>query len=409
MNAHHSTSTTLNQAPENEPGEHSHAQDVFGPSVRVQLAWRDLEAAVAAGVIVPSVARSLWDTWAASGAPTRVGPTGVSAPPPPGTAHSPRPARASGPRFSFTNTLYYFGGLLAIGAMTLFMTLGWELFGPWGVLALALGYMAGALLVSSNLLGKGLRTPAGILATLAVCLVPLAVWALQSGLGLWPVGGPDNYRDYHRLIDGRWLTLELATLAAAVVLLWRYRLPFMVMPVAVTLWYLSMDVAHMLMAKDGFDWRFTRDVSLVFGLFTCALAVWVDLRTRLATEAEDRQDFAFWLYLFGALMFWAGLSLRGSENELGKALYALINVGLVFVGAVIGRRVFTVLGGLGVAGYLGHLSYRVFADSLWFPFALTLLGLGVVALGIGWQRHEARVHERLSSCLPRFLQPLTRA
>lgn len=391
-------------------GEAAHAQDLFRPSVRVQLAWRDVEDAVAAGAIAPSSAHALWAIWAAPGAHTRVG---SSAPQLDGRASSPLavapPPMAPGPRFSFTNTLYYFGGLLAIGAMTLFMTLGWELFGPWGVLALALGYMAGALLVSSNLLGKGLRTPAGILATLAVCLVPLAVWALQSGLGLWPVGGPDNYRDYHRLIDGRWLTLELATLAAAVVLLWRYRLPFMVMPVAVTLWYLSMDVAHMLMAKDGFDWRFTRDVSLVFGLFTCALAVWVDLRTRLATEAEDRQDFAFWLYLFGALMFWAGLSLRGSENELGKALYALINVGLVFVGAAIARRVFTVLGGLGVAGYLGHLSYRVLADSLWFPFALTLLGLGVVALGIGWQRHEARVHERLSSCLPRFLQPLTRA
>lgn len=32
--------------------------------------------------------------------------------------------------------LCHFDGLLAIGAMTLFMTLGWELFGAWGVLLL---------------------------------------------------------------------------------------------------------------------------------------------------------------------------------------------------------------------------------------------------------------------------------
>lgn len=399
--------------------EETHAEDVFLPSVRVQLAWSDVEAAVESGAIVPSQAHALWASWAAPGSRTRMTPEQVrdvarafaeteregDEPP----AWADRQPVAAGPRFSFTNTLYYFGGMLAIGAMTLFMTLGWELFGPWGVLALALGYMAGALLVARQLLGRGLPTPAGILATLAVCLVPLAVWALQSGLGLWPVDGPSSYRDYHRLIDWRWLTLELVTLGAAVVMLKLYRLPFMVMPVAVTLWYLSMDVAHMLMVKDGFDWQFTRDVSLVFGLFTCALAVWVDLRTRLARDSQDRQDFAFWLYLFGALMFWGGLSLRDSHSEMGKLLYALLNVGLVFVGAAIGRRVFTVLGAIGVAGYLGHLAYRVFADSLLFPFALTLLGLGVVALGIWWQRHEAALHDTLAGWLPPALRPLARA
>ncbi len=394
--------------PREEPPrwESTHTEDVFQPAVRVQLTWRDVQDAVEKGAIVSSEAHALWASWAAPGSPLR-----VKAPPPaPAVDTQPQALehapRDTGPRFSFTNTLYYFGGMLAIGAMTLFMTLGWELFGAWGVFALAVGYLGGALLVAGNLLQKGLPTPAGILATLAVCLVPLAVWAFQSGIGLWPEGGPDSYRDYHRYIDWRWLTLELATLAAAVVLLYRYKLPFMVMPVAVTIWYLSMDVAHMLMQKEGFDWQFTRDVSLVFGLATCAIAVWVDLRTRMATEAEDRQDFAFWLYLFGAIMFWCGLSLRESDSELSKFLYALINVFLVFLGAAIGRRVFTVLGAIGVAGYLGYLAYRVFQDSLLFPFALTLLGLAVVALGIWWQRHEEAIHARLASWLPAALRPL---
>ena len=61
-----------------------------------------------------------------------------------------------------------------------------------------------------------------------------------------------------------------------------------------------------------------------------------------------------------------------------------------------------------MAGYLSHLGYRVFADSLLFPFVITLLGLGVVALGIWWQRHEAALHERLSAWLPPALRPLTR-
>lgn len=411
-----SSSDNPDTMPSEEPTrwEITQTEDVFLPSVRVQLGWMDVQAAVERGAILPSEAHALWASWASPGSPLRVSaPTmGLDTEPQPLETALAVPvapasqARHVGPVFSFTNTLYYFGGMLAIGAMTLFMNLGWELFGAWGVFALALGYLVGALSVAGHLLRRDLRTPAGILATLAVCLVPLAVWAFQSGIGLWPEGGPDNYRDYHRYIDWRWLTLELATLAAAVVLLWRYKLPFMVMPVAVTLWYLNMDLAHMLMQKDGYDWPFTRKVSLVFGLATCAVAMWVDLRTRRATEAEDRQDFAFWLYIFGAIMFWGGLSLSNSNSELNKLLYALLNVGLVFLGAAIGRRIFTVLGALGVAGYLGYLAYRVFEDSLLFPFALSLLGLGVVALGIWWQRNETAIHARLVNWLPAALKPL---
>jgi len=357
-------------------------------SASVIVSEAELEAAVRDGVITGPQSRQLWERWVQLARVQATVPGGL----------------APGPRFGFTNVLYYFGGMVAIGAMTLFMTLGWHKFGDWGLLAIALAYLVACLLVADNLKGRGLGTPAGILATLAVCLVPLALWALQSGLGQWPPGGPSSYRAYHTHIDWRWLTLEFGTLAAAVVMLWRYRLPFMVMPVAVTVWYMYMDVASLLMQQAGFEYKFMRDMSLVFGIGTCLMAMWVDMRSRLAS-GEWRQDFAFWLYIFGTIMFWCGLSLQDSGSEWGKALYALINIGLVFLGAAIGRRVFTVFGAFGVAGYLAYLSHRVFRDSMLFPFALTLLGLAVVALGIWWQRHEKQIEARLSAWLPAGLRP----
>ena len=372
--------------------------DVFAPHVQVQLHWLDIEAAVRRGAINPAEAHGLWAEWADPGNPRRV--VRKSAPPAP-VANVPQ-----GARFTFSHVLYYFGGLLTIGAMSLFMTLAWAALGAWGSAVLAAGYLFAAWRVAVHLKDKELPIPAGILATLAVCLVPLVVWSVQVGLGWWPEGGSSQFGHYHQQINWRWLTLEFATLAAAVVMLRAIQLPFMVMPVAVTLWYLNMDLAHLMMQKEGFDWQFTRDVSLVFGLGTCALALWVDVRTRQATEDAARQDFAFWLYIFGAIMFWAGLSLRDSDNEWGKAVYGAINLVLVFWGAAIGRRVFTVLGGLGVAIYLGYLSHRVFQDSLAFTFALTLLGLGVVALGVWWQRREADIHAALAGWLPAPLRVL---
>ena len=367
---------------------------VASPDTRVALCQADLSDAAHAGLITPQQAQLLWARWSAAGSAMPV-------------ASAVQGAGMGGPRFSFTNTLYYFGGMVAIGAMTLFMTLGWQSFGAWGLAAISAAYLLACLKVADHLKARSLAVPAGILATLAVCLVPLLVWSVQHGMGWWPPGGAERYSAYHTHVNWRWLTLEFGTLAAGVVMLWRYRLPFMVMPIAVTLWYMNMDVAHAIWTDtDHWDWQFIRDVSLVFGMATVFIALWVDVRSRRALVSEWRQDYAFWLYLFGTLMFWGGLSLRDSDSEWGKALYCLINLVLVFAGAAIGRRVFTVFGGLGVTMYLGHLSYKVFGDSILFPFLLTLLGLGVVALGIWWQRHEAQINQRLSAWLPAGLRPV---
>jgi hypothetical protein len=238
------------------------------------------------------------------------------------------------------------------------------------------------------------------MATLAVVMVPLAVFGAQMALGSWDDSKP--YRDYHVFIDWRWIVMEFATLAIGALLLWRYRFPFMLMPIAVTLWYMSMDLVPFLFG-DLRDWEIRKFISLWFGLAMVLLAFWVDLRSR------HSRDYAFWLYLFGVLTFWGGLSLMDSGSEWGKLAYCGINVAMILLGAVLGRRVFAVFGGLGLAGYLGHLSWRVFKDSLVFPFALSALGLAIIWLGVLWQRREAEVSVRLRALLPAALRELIEA
>jgi hypothetical protein len=346
----------------------------------LQIDRAALDAAAADGIVTAEQADALWRYWSAQRAA--------------------RPDVA--PRFSITHILYYLGGMIAIGAMTLFMNLGWERFGSWGLFGIAVAYAIACIAVCRSLDARGLPIPAGILATLAIALVPLATWAFQSAMGWWPPGGAgEHYRAYHTHIDWRWITLEFVTLIAAVIGIWRLRYPFMVMPVAVTLWYMSMDLARMIVFSDrpGWsEWQYYRDFSLVFGLGMLAVALWVDVRGR-RSYAEGR-DFAFWLYLFGTLAFWSGLTMQNSDSEFGKFVYLLVNLGLVAAGAVIGRRVLVVFGGLGVACYLGYLASRVFRDSLLFPFALTLIGLGIVAAGIWWQKNEARISQSLRARLP---------
>jgi hypothetical protein len=313
------------------------------------------------------------------------------------------------PSFRFTHVLYYLGGLIAIGAMSLFMTLGWERFGGWGLFFIAIAYAGAGLWLTEFLLNsRRLPIPAGITATFVVVVTPLAVYGLQSALGWWEEGRVlrDSLAnvDWRSYIDWRLMFIELATLASGVVMLWRYRLPFLVMPIAVTLWYFSMDLSPFLFRYTHMIWEFRVFISLGFGMLIVLLAFWVDIRTR-----HDK-DYAFWLYVFGVITFWSALSIALSifypENELLKFIYLCINLMLIVVGAMLTRRVFAVFGGLGAAGYLGHLAYNVFEDSMMFPFVLTIIGLGVIYLGIIWQRHEEMLSSKLRDMLPRPVREL---
>ena len=53
--------------------EATQMEDVFLPSVRVQLGWSDVENAVDQGAIVPAQAHALWASWALPGSATRLG------------------------------------------------------------------------------------------------------------------------------------------------------------------------------------------------------------------------------------------------------------------------------------------------------------------------------------------------
>jgi hypothetical protein len=375
------------------------------PAVLVSEA--DLRAAARAGLLADAQVAPLWTRLQQAGR----GQGGGAAARPAADGVPARQVHES-PHFGFTHLLYYFGGLLAIGAATLFLTEAFQRLGAWAVLAISLAYLGACVLASQRLQARGLGIPAGILATLAVCLVPLATWALQHGLGWWPEGGvgdTGHYRQYHSHIDWRWLTLELVTLAAAAVALWALRHPFLMMPVAITLWYTSMDLARLIVAPDGgaATWAFYRDFSMGFGGLMVLLAFWIDVRSR--GPGGSGRDYPFWLYLLGMLTFWGALSARDSDRELDKLVYGLLNLGFVLLGVLLQRRVFTVLGGLGVAAYLGHLSWKVFKDSLLFPLALTVIGLGVIALGVWWQRHEARwqavLRQRVPAAWLRWLPP----
>jgi len=346
---------------------------------------RDFRDAVQAGIITADQAERLGRFYADAAASAT--PAASAAAPP--------------ARFDLPHLLWYAGALLIMGAMGAFTTLAFAALGARALLVIALGYAAVFACAGHRLWhDKGLRVPGGLLIAVAVSMAPLATWSFQEMMGWWGSGGtPGDIRDFHRWIRGGFIPMELATIAAALLARRFYRFPFLLFVAAVAVWFLSMDLADWLRGSERMDWALRRNVSLAFGLVLVPLAWAVDLRGR---QVDD----GFWLHLVGAVTFWCGLTFQDSGSELGRFVYFLVNLGLLGLAVFLSRRVYAVFGAIGVMVYLGYLAGKVFRDFVTFPFALTLLGVAVIWLGILYQRNAARIEAALLARLPGWLMRL---
>jgi len=303
------------------------------------------------------------------------------------------------PRFELVNLLWYAGALIVLGAMGLFSTTAFGLWGDKALLVTSAAY-AVAFTIAGAYLWKvrGLRTPGGLLVTCAVGMAPLFIFALQSLYGHSPIDAAGVYKDFYVWIKSSWLPMEVGTIVAALLALVFFPFPFLVMIVSFALWFMSMDLTPWLMNMETFTWEQRANVSMLFGLVMLALAWLVDLRRWRGG------DFAFWLHLFGLMAFWGGLTSQHSGDEFGRAIYCAINVGLVFLALFLMRRAYAVFGGIGITLYLGHLADEVFKDSILFPFALSGIGILFIAAGLLFHRYGRAISETLGELLPAHLK-----
>jgi hypothetical protein len=312
---------------------------------------------------------------------------------------------ASAPRFDLTHVLWYAGALIIIGAMGLFTNEAFNRMGGWALAGCGAAYLVIFIAAGDYLWRKpGLRVPAGLLVTVAISMVPLIIYGIQDALDLWKyaLGDPGNYKNFYPYINGSWVYMETGAIIAALVAVWRYPFPFILLVAAVALWFMSMDLGMWLTrTPDGYDdWQVRQNVSIIFGLVMIVAAWTVDVLRR------DGPDFPFWIHIFGVMAFWGALTATGGGTEFDKALYCLLCAGMIGFGVFLNRRVYAVFGALGVATYLGYLASEVFPDVLLFSFALSAIGLAVIALGLLLHRNYGKLETTLNENMPEALRRL---
>jgi len=306
---------------------------------------------------------------------------------------------AEQPSFSLIHILYYLGALIVISAMGWFMDSSWDAFGGAGIFAIASAYAflfiaCGIKLNQHN----HLKIPAGLFITMAVCMTPLAIYGLQRWLNIWAYDDPGEYRSFYLWTKGGWFTMEIATIATGLLALRFLKFTFLIIPIALSLWFFSMDLTSIVFQADGSNPLARQWVSIAFGLCMIAASYIIDLRSKT--------DFSFWGYIFGATIFWVALFLMDDANEVSRFVFFLTNISLIALSVFLHRKIFLVFGGIGVFVYFEHLASSFFENTIFFPFALSALGLALLYIAIVLNKHGAKVEAAFISILPQWLQNL---
>lgn len=279
--------------------------------------------------------------------------------------------------------VYYIGALLILSAFGWFLGNQWEELGSTGIFIVSSCYALLFVFLGRVIYFREKYPVAGgLLFTCAVGMVPLIVYSLEAMTGIWPGENPGRYHNYYIWINGSWIVMELATIVAAFAALRKIKFSFLVMPAAIAFWFLSMDLAEIVISGE-LTGEIRSWVSVIVGLLILAIGYGID-------KLSEKIDFAFWIYLAGLLSFWGGLTSIPSTNELGKFIYCLINVGLIAASLKLQRKSFAVFGAFGLFGYLGHLAWDIFENSLLFPMALAFIGMMMIVGTVQYQKNYSK-------------------
>lgn len=293
--------------------------------------------------------------------------------------------------------LYYGGSLLIISALTWLLGSCWQAFGAGGLLAVSLAYfivfLVAAFIVHDRL---KLKMAGSLLFCVAIAVVPLVVYSILKLYDFWP--NQHEYSDFYIWIKGRWVVLEICTIAVALPLLLKTKFPFMMFLICFCLWFMSMDLAPLIFGENSISWTARAHISKVFGTVMLLVAYIVHLK--------KGKDFAFWLYLFGLITLISGFSVFYNDDTLQLVVLLCIHILMLVFAIFLRQPVFMVFGVIGISEFLSRVSYIWFKDSPLFPFSLTLIGVALLASGIVYQKHSKKIDTIISSRTPAFLAAL---
>ena len=271
------------------------------------------------------------------------------------------------------------GVLLVIGAHAWWSTKGYEAMGIGIVLALTLLWQAGFLAAAEWAKRAGYGLIESGFAAIVAFYTPLTIYSIERLLGAR--FDHDDFADFYPWISGGWVFMELGAIAVAAALMYRYRRPFLTLPLTLFTGFLLMDATVRIVGNDGWDDEGTiKKVVLAGGIMLGLVAAALDYR--------GWRRFAFWPHATSIWLVAWGLPLCTGAHT--RSLFAVAAIDLV-VGVWLARIVYLASGGI-----IGWIALSMSAHGAAFPFILMAGGLLFIVTAIWLARADSPLRSWLS-------------
>ena len=291
------------------------------------------------------------------------------------------PSRLSpeaGPGLNAVMVAYTVGAVIVLFAMGWFMIDRWRDLGPPGVLAIAIAFGAVLVIAARMLRTAGYPAAAGWTTALAVVMAPLAMWAFMRLTNLWP--DPQNvFANEPTMQSWLWLTLELTTIAAALIALRFNRFPHLALEIAVAA-ALTVPALAIIIYGADFGLRYMSEW-LLHAMGAALIAIGYAIHRR----GEDK-EMSNWFYLVGLSCTSIAWGFGWGEHNSTRMALPLVALAALAAAIYLRRRVFFLFGILGVFAWLGYLAFDVFREVASFPVVLATFGISVILLTVLAQR-----------------------
>jgi len=280
----------------------------------------------------------------------------------------------------------YLGLLLVAGASVALVAVYWDELGAWGVLALAVAYLAGYLVASEILRRRELTEPADVIEAVAVAWVGLATYAVQELAGFWPEGASD-IGGIHRGLP----TIAIVGIAAAALFLALRPDPLLLVPMAAATAVLMLDLTELVFGATLDDLSERQNVAFVLplGIAWIAVGLWLDV--------TDRRPFATWAHWCGLLLAGFAVVQMIPKTVPGFTVIGILGATSLFFSAFVRHWSFTVVGAAGVLmatvasfGEFGRLA----------PVAAAVAGLALIFVGLRWSRWRESIRLTVLAWMP---------
>ena len=300
--------------------------------------------------------------------------------------------------------LYYIGGLIMLCAMTFLMSDTIQHSTYTMILLLGTLYALLFLGVGEFLWRKNEKLPAGILYFLFIAAIGFIVMDIEKMTGFFPhFSDMDKIPNYWDLCRFPVIVLSALTIVVNTILQKFRPISLLAVPTIFCSYAIFMMIVDFIYGYKNITPTIFFTSNVIFG---AGLSIVGFIKDRFA-----KADYSMWMYLVGSAGFFMFTMLLLDVLNIGvwqdQLICFILSLIYIFIGLIIQRKPFSIIGILGVIEYIMYLELDNIKDNTTLLTSVILItGLIILYAGVIYSTNVGKLRSFIESKLPEKIRKL---